>query len=177
MSLLLTEASKGCMLLVLDLPTTVQIQEWIKENIPEDQLAADGVEHESHVTVLYGFKPEVRPENVVDTATGFGNIPIRLGKISRFENDEFDVLKVEVEGDRLHEFNAFLVQMFEDELEQTYPDYHPHLTLAYVRKGACRELDGNSKFDGKVYVFDTAVFSTPESERRLFVVLDDDENS
>ena len=124
------------------------------------------------MTVLYGFVPSVNPEDVCDSVAGFGKVSFRLGKVSRFQQDECDVIKVDVEGETLRALHDHLLDDFDGLVEQTYHSYHPHLTLAYVKKGACQELDGHCHFDGQVFVFDLAVYSTPGSKERYFAHLE-----
>lgn len=165
--------SKGCVLLPLWEKDAVNVIEWAQEHIPQEVLADDGFEREPHVTGLYGFDQRVDPTAVCDALVGFGKVAFRLGKVSRFESEKHDVLKVDVEGESLHRLNQFLRDTFEDLVEVTYPDYHPHLTLAYVQKGACKELDGNCHFDGMVFVFDQVVYSSPGSAGRYIAFLDE----
>lgn len=168
----LTEASKGCLLLTLWDRDATNVISWSQKNIPEEDLFDDGYEREPHVTVLYGFSPDLDPEEVVDACAGFGKVAIKLGKITRFEQDDHDVLKIDVHGDSIHQLHALMRAVFEDDVEVSFPDYKPHLTLAYVEKGACADLNGSSAFEGQVFVFDTAVYSTPGSAQRFFAVLD-----
>jgi hypothetical protein len=49
-----------------------------------------------------------------------------------FENEKYDVLKFEVVGDNLHETNADLKKFPHT---TSFPDYNPHLTIAYLKKG------------------------------------------
>jgi 2'-5' RNA ligase len=169
---LLTEASKGCLLLPLWGQDAINAISWVQKNVKQECLAEDGIEREPHVTVLYGFVPSVNPEDVCDSVAGFGKVAFRLGKISRFEQDDHDMLKVDVEGETLHALHDHLLNDFEGLVEQTYPTYTPHMTLAYVKKGALKELDGHCHFDGQIFVFDLAVYSTPESKERYFAHLD-----
>jgi 2'-5' RNA ligase len=166
------ELSKGCVLVVLDYHATIKIQSWIKKNIPQDMLADDGVEHESHVTVTYGFLPDLDPDEVVGTLDGFGEVALKLCKVSRFDtSDEYDVLKVDVDSPDLARLHNYLKAVYGDRIEETFPEYHPHMTLAYVKKGACRELDGNSYFDGMVFVVDQAIYSSQGSAERRVAIL------
>jgi 2'-5' RNA ligase len=152
-------ASHGCLMAFLNDEDTKQFNEWSVKNIPEDKLTDDGRESESHITIMYGFKPSFDEDKLKHILENYGRISCELGKISRFSNDDFDVIKVDVISDDFHKLNALIKKEFGDEIENKYPDYHPHLTIAYVKKGACKQLDGHSYFKGQKYMFDTVKFS------------------
>jgi hypothetical protein len=75
-----------------------------------------------------------------------------------------------------HDINATLKKGFDTSSD--YPDYKPHVTLAYVKPGACPELDGNTDFDEQKMVcteFEysdaqkqktTVLFKAPEAGKR-----------
>jgi len=95
---------------------------------------------------------------------------MRLGQVSFFSEgygmwtgdpSAYDVLKVDVESEGLYRLNAALRQAFGERLEVTYPDYHSHLTLAYVKKGTCRQLEGNASFAGWTLHCPNFIYSTP----------------
>jgi hypothetical protein len=49
--------------------------------------------------------------------------------------------------------------------------YRPHLTLAYVKKGAMRELDDNQGFEGESYRVHQVLYSEPDRAARRLVNL------
>ena len=74
---------------------------------------------------------------------------IKLENISIFENKDFDVVKVDVISDGLNSLNK---KMTKYPHTTDYPHYHPHMTIAYVKKGM-----------GKKYAEDLKDFSiTPD---------------
>lgn len=167
MTTLLESMSKGCVLVPLWDRDAVNVISWVQENIDQSQLAEDGIEREPHTTILYGFLPEVDPAAVCDALAAYPDrLSFKLGKISRFEQETHDVLKIEIEGDSIRELNGYLMAAFEDVVQNDYPEYVPHMTLAYVRKGACADLDGNTHFEGEIFVFDQVVYSAPDSGGR-----------
>lgn len=169
----LTEANKGCLMLNLWERDAVNVVSWAQKHIPQSSLTESGYEREPHVTVLYGFLPSVDPDEVVDEVTGFGPVAIRLGKISRFSNENYDVIKVDVSGDSIHDLHHHLRRVFEDRIELSFHTFNPHLTLAYVKKGSCLDLDSNAFFEGHTFVFDIAVYSTPDQSQKYLAVLSD----
>lgn len=139
------------------------IASFIKQNIPETVLVEEGHETDSHVTVLYGFHLDIPVKEIYKASKYFMDgeqLSLSLGNISRFENEAYDVIKVDIESDDLVAFNAFLREEFENRVDVTFPIYHPHITLAYVQKGACRDLDGK-KIDLKnnEFYFDDLIYS------------------
>lgn len=126
----------GCAMLRMDLP------EWeglLSEVDPMDLYEPGtgryGIEDDPHLTLLYGLHDGVTPGQVADALEGFLGEPTEVvaDGIGVFENEEYDVVKVNVAP------TADLTGMNESlrSLPHTnhYPEYRPHLTIAYVRKG------------------------------------------
>ncbi len=115
-----------------------QIQKWGKEKIAESKVYTDpkdssfGRETDSHITVKFGLHTN-NLSDVQKVVANFGEIAVKLGNISKFSSDKYDVIKIDVISDDLHKLNALI----SDELEctDTHPAYKPHLTISYVQKG------------------------------------------
>ncbi len=110
----------------------------IQRQVPEEILYVEepgfGREIEPHVTILYGLHNENDYFTVRRILQSYKNIPIELGKISKFESDKYDVIKIEVESDACHKLHN---QIKEECINtQTYDTYHPHVTIAYVKPGS-----------------------------------------
>ncbi len=117
-----------------------------------------GIETEPHITVLFGLTQHA-PEPVRKVIAGKGVVTVTLGKISVFENEKYDVLKIDVEGNKLRELNTAISGLPN---EQNFPEYHPHLTLAYLNKGEGKKYDGDARFEGTELTFHTVTFSPPK---------------
>lgn len=125
----------GCLMLFLDVPVWEKITSIIQ---PEDLYVKDGeygIEKEPHCTILYGFHDEVNAEDVFDLVKK--NMPlkpieIRVKGISMFENNDFDVVKFDVNSDELKRLNGIMKQLPNT---NEFPEYHAHITIAYVKKG------------------------------------------
>lgn len=171
----LTEAGFGCLMAVLPTADAAPILSWSHEMIRPEDLAGDGFENSVHVTVLYGFNPGVSAADVQAVLKMWGRPELRftLGPIARFDTSlEHDVLKCDVKFDAdLRELNTLLVQQFAGKLTQTFPDYKPHCTLAYLRKGACPSLNGHAQWEDSTYVLKSLVFSLPESTSKFALPL------
>ena len=128
----------GCAMLYFNVKNWEEITSFIeKEDIGED-----GLEDEPHLTLLFGLhKDEVSIDDVKKAFEGYTSIDIELESVDLFENDKFDVVKFKVKKTKeLLDINEKL-----SILPHTtdFPDYNPHITIAYVKKGK-----------GKKYVVD-----------------------
>jgi len=172
---LLTEGKAGCLMLRLPEYDSFKVVEWQDKHIPTSELADDGFERMPHCTVAFGFVPGVEAAEVFDAAmkiTAGQPIQFGLGTISRFDtNEKYDVIKVDVISEMLTSVHYALREVFGDKLEVTYDDFKPHMTLAYVRKGALKELDGNDSFYGQLFNGIDLIFSSPDhSDKEEFVL-------
>lgn len=124
----------GCVMLYFNFPEVKNIHNKISEKDifidPNDD--SFGIEDEPHCTLLYGIHEEVEDSMIEDILNDFTFNKCKVYDISLFENENFDVLKFNVSGEMLHECNKKL-----KELPHTskYPDYKPHLTIAYLMPG------------------------------------------
>ena len=103
--------------------------------VPDADLGDDGREDEPHVTARYGLHTD-DPLEVVPHLVGCGPIELHLGKVSVFAGKDvgkpYDVLKIDVDSPDLHRLHGMLGEL---EHTDTWPEYHPHATIAYVRAG------------------------------------------
>lgn len=116
--------------------------------IPESEIYSEkgyGREDEPHVTVLYGLTTD-DSKQAEKALAGIGPITFRLGKVSVFENEDYDVLKIDVAGPDLHRANKKLRD--EVPFENDYPDYKPHVTIAYLKPGMGKKYAGASPLEG-----------------------------
>ena len=130
----------GCAMLYFE-PNN-EVVEFQKTIRPEDIYTEDknggyGLETEPHCTLLYGLHEEVELEDVKNVLDNIVFGYCRIHNPSLFENEKFDVLKFDVGythrgGAFLHNANRLLNTLPNT---QTYPDYHPHMTVAYLKPG------------------------------------------
>jgi len=99
------------------------------------------IEDEPHVTVLYGIKNLEDKDNIKQTAMSG-----KLGKINKFRQEDKDVLIVEIDSEDLKAKNKEIRDNFD--VNVTYSNYIPHLTLAYVKKNSNDNLIGSDYFVG-----------------------------
>ena len=97
-----------------------------------------GLEQNPHVTVLYGFdddKLDIKKlqKDCKQKLKNSGKISI--SKVSLFEGGQkpYDVVKFQISGQRMPQLHDYFKQNYEN--QQTYPQYKPHMTIAYVKTG------------------------------------------
>lgn len=153
-----------------DLPKDLseEIYEWGLANIPDEFLADDGrqAQDDIHVTVKYGIHitdPTVVRELLINQKP----LKAKLGKISLFESDDHDVVKLEISSNQLHQLNKTVSNNLE--VTDTYPQYIPHVTIAYVKKGCGSRYDGCETFSGREVIFDNATFSGKDNRKTVLV--------
>jgi 2'-5' RNA ligase len=129
--------------------------------IPDSDLASHGRETHPHITVKYGLHTDDVAE-VERVVAGFGPVQVTLGETSLFQSDEYDVLKVEVESPDLHRLNALL----KDRLEHTdtFPQYVPHATVAYLKPGRGKAYMGDRRLAGTTFTVPAIEFSNRAGE-------------
>lgn len=126
----------GALMLFLDLPKWEEILININKDDIYEVDGEFGLETEPHITILYGFHNNVNADKVFDKYKENFNlkpIKIKTTKISIFETDEYDVVKIDVESKILSEMNSVMREL---PSTVTFPKYHPHITIAYVKKGS-----------------------------------------
>jgi 2'-5' RNA ligase len=136
--------------------------------IPDSEIYTDpkdpsfGREESPHVTVKYGLHTSDSKE-VESIVKGNGPITAKLGKVSIFENDDFDVVKAEVESPQLHALNKKIAEG--TQVTDTYQDYKPHVTIAYVKKGEGKKYVGDKSLEGTEITFDSITFSSKDGKK------------
>lgn len=132
----------------LDTNYSKKVLAWSRKNIPDGKLVhndnAEGRETNIHVTVLYGLHTNT-PDSVKKVVAKIKPFHIKLGKISKFEGLNYDVIKIDVISSDLKKANKILSKLPHT---NKYKTYLPHCTLAYVKKGSCDHLIGKEVFKG-----------------------------
>lgn len=143
------------------------------KQIPDQDLAADGREDQPHITVKYGLHSK-DVEELRKALEGQGPISVKFGKTKVFEGVEdgtADAIVVEVESPDLHLLNGKI----SDEMEHTdtYPDYKPHATIAYVKPGLGKKYAAKLSLEGKEATLSTVTFSSKTGEKTALPLLGD----
>ncbi len=158
----------GCLMLNFPEDFSSQVVAWGEKNVPADVLYNDeedptgyGLEKQIHTTVVYGLDPKVTPEELNDILGMYVNIPVTIGKLSKFENKgKYDVLKFDVISDDLHAAHKAIKDALPTPGE-TFPDFKPHQTVAYVLPGSCDHLLGEAPFEGQSFILREFDYSRP----------------
>ena len=98
-----------------------------------------------HVTVKYGIHT-TDYKKVEELVSDFGDVSIKLGKVTKFESERYDVLKIDIESEALRELNKIISKNLT--CTDTHPVYKPHMTIAYIKKDSCKDLIDDDYFDG-----------------------------
>jgi 2'-5' RNA ligase len=155
--------------IMADVPQKESMLDFIKkiptECVYEEAGKHYGKENNPHVTVMYGLSP-VEEGRVKELLTKVPKkIVAELGQISKFENADapYDVLKIEVKSPHLNKIHEMIRKNFDNNYQ--WPEYNPHVTLAYVKKGTCNEYVGNKTFEGMKVMFETFMYSNGDRDQ------------
>lgn len=166
-SLLKEEKIKfGALMLYFDITQWDNIINNIKEkDLYDDGSGTFGREEFPHVTVLYGFHPEVKSEELDELVKDLKPFELRVKGVSLFENKDFDVVKFDIEPNeeilKLREKLATLPHTL------TYKDYKPHMTIAYVKSGEGKKYIKN--FENPIVLRgNKLVFSNKNKEKKEY---------
>lgn len=158
----------GCVMVFLDFDKS----DWEKmQDIIDDEDLYEpkgesgfGKEHDIHVTILYGLHKDVDDKDIAEEINKIKMPEIKLGKVSSFENDRFDVLKFDVESEDLTKLNEKFKKF---PYTSDFPKYHPHCTIAYVKKGLAKKyIDKLNKADKIEVQPDKIVYSKANGEKK-----------
>lgn len=125
----------NCLMLGFEIPDWASLVSQLinKEDIYNNEENEFGLELTPHVTILWGIEPEVKLTSFKKYLIPPIGINIKLSEISLFESEKYDVVKFSVDSKILHDMHDKI--MAEVPNTQTFPDYHPHMTIAYVKAG------------------------------------------
>lgn len=142
-----------------------EVFQWGKDNISDDEIDPNEGRQpvdDIHVTLKYGLHncDFTAARNLLQNV---GPIDIELGPISLFECDDYDVVKIDVDSPDLHRINNLISSSLP--VTDTHPEYIPHVTVSYVKKGAGQHLIGREDFKGRKICFDSVLFSGHDNRR------------
>lgn len=166
---LLAENSKskydfGAVMLFFEFPEMKEIHKKIRKSdvYTEDGDKIYGLEDEPHVTLLYGLHDTVDEKAIKSCIQQFSFSSCRIHNPSIFSNEKYDVLKFDVTGQNLYIANRELRRF---EHTSSFPKYHPHMTIGYLKSGTGNEY--TEKLRGCDYVIrpTKAVFSQPSGKK------------
>ena len=155
--------------------STVDKKMWneILEQIDEKDLYEDpegkeefGLEKEPHITIIFGIhSTENQQDNIIKKVEKYKPIKLETEKIGMFETDKYDVIKIDVKPTKeLLKYRKDLIENTKN--TQTYPDYKPHMTIAYIKKGKGKKYLDKIEVDKMELEFDTIKYSDSNYKKK-----------
>lgn len=124
-----------------------------------------GLEDSAHVTCKYGIH-EIKASSILSQLE-LKPITLKFTKLSLFEHEKYDVLKFDVQSKDLKALNKIVSSKFE--CTDSYPDYHPHSTVAYCMPGCGHKYVRLGKaLIGKEFTARRYIFSSPNSDKVFY---------
>lgn len=154
----------GCVMLYFNFPEIKNIHERINSNdlYEEESDNSYGIEHEPHTTLLYGLHDNVSLEDVKKAIDNITFSTCIIKNPSLFENEKYDVFKFDVSGEGLKQANEKLKNY---PYTSDFPNYHPHLTIAYLKPGEGKKYEKMFKDLEYELVPEFAVYSKPDGTK------------
>lgn len=128
-----------------------------KEDLFEEE-AEGGLEMDTHITLKYELLTD-RVKDIKDIFKKEKGGKVTITKSSIFETEDYDVVKMSVESDDLQRLHNKVNNLPH---EDKYPEYIPHCTIAYVKKGCGKKYDGQFKLD-KSFRFNEIFFGNRDN--------------
>ena len=130
-------ASKGCLMAMVPKESSDAILKFSKQLINDNDLYMEngeyGRENECHITIPYGFLKDLNELEIRQLIQGQKPFMAELIGLDKLVSaPQYDVAMFKVSSPVLKKLNEMSGIYLN---ESDYPDYNPHLTLAYVQKG------------------------------------------
>lgn len=136
----------GCLMVFLDVDKKAwkELQDMISDEDLYTEEGDDGYgrETEPHVTILYGLHGDIEDKDLEVEIDKVESPKIEFKAISTFDNEKFDVLKFDVKSADLTKLNKTFSKFPNT---NKFPDYHPHATIAYLKKGTAEKYIKKAK--------------------------------
>lgn len=162
----------GCLMAMIPEKDLQEFQKLFRRIVPsQDDLHENGFEDEPHVTAFYGFNLDFDTDRLLDLI----KLPIEftITDISTFDCPDYDVLKFDVDSKPLVELNQSIADNLPDGTLEQMREYHPHLTIAYLKKGAgLYDSEAGQGLIGKTFTISELLYSLPEKAGRIVFTLD-----
>ena len=163
--------SYGCAMLYFQFPEMVDLHSKIEvSDIYDNEKGEFGLERAPHCTLLYGLhSDEIAPEKVLGICKSVDYGISKLHNISLFESKDYDVLKFDVDNGATFLANKMLSIL---PYTSSYPDYHPHMTVAYLKSGKGKDYVEKFKSLSFTVFPDQIVYSVPDGTKHSVSIKD-----
>ncbi len=146
----------------------------ILDGIDKDDLYTEeegfGLEKDPHVTILFGFHDNTDVDKVKELIKENAGDKIKLSihNITLFEavEDKYDVLKFDVKSNDLQKLNKLVRENFD--YTSDFPDYHPHITVAYVKVGKGKKYTNKMP---EIEISSDKLFYSTKDEKKTYFTL------
>ena len=143
----------------------------VAEEIDDFDLAKGenlGRELDPHITILYGIHTSnFRQMEKVLKQYNKPTVDFVIKGMSLFKNPGHDVLKYDIESEDLILLNRLFRQL---EHTNSFPEYHPHATIAYMRTGYSEGYINPTRLDGITLSSNEIIMSTPSGQRNTVII-------
>lgn len=124
--------SYGCIMASADMDLSI-FQNIISKNDVYDEEKYSGFPKLPHVTLLYGLLCNYSFTEIKKALLPLNPFPVRIKSVEIFTNDKYDVIVFAVNDANLNLLNDVCKSKFE--YYNSYSNYVPHITVAYVKPG------------------------------------------
>jgi len=159
-----TNYEYGCLMLNLNFPNWKIFTSNIdKDDLYDSESERYGIETEPHVTILYGIHKSVDDDVVYALFSDLkkNDFDLKVSGIDCFFNKDYDVLKMNILSDKLSELNKLAKRLPHT---SDYPDYKPHITIAYLQKGKASQY-ANPNFNINLDNINKIVYSKSNGQK------------
>lgn len=126
--------------IMVDYPTVDFIED-LKKRIDKDDLYLGteedgdryGIEEEPHVTLVPCLDNDIDLDELKKLLMPLDEYTCMLTDVSVFQCEDYDVLKCDIGSVALYQSNEEIRKVYQSHSE--HQDYHPHLTVAYLKRG------------------------------------------
>lgn len=151
---------------------SAKISEWAAAHIkPEDLYTEDGkgLQKDHHITLAPQINDESADEHIMKVMNDTAALSPDLGDIGFFVNPrpdkQYNVLKIAVDPAQLIPVREKVIQGIG--MYNPSHEFNPHITIAYLKPGACQELDGDQSFKGMACPINSCIYSAVDGGTRF----------
>lgn len=163
--------NKSSLLFEVKSPLKETIYNWGLNNISDHDIFPDLARSDDlHCTILYGIKEE-DPYHIEKVLVGEPSFEVTLGDISIFDNELFDVLKIDVHSKDLYQLYNIASRSITH--KSSYKNFSPHITIAFMKKQKGKQVlnkINKKEFFGTKYKVNKLCFNRNDKKRFINLV-------